>query len=139
MSAFVLFMLGMVFKASTFDHQLVTEDYYEQELGFQDVIEKKRNAEGLKEPLQVEILNNAVVMHLPNEMDGEKIDGEYYFFFAADEHEDQRIAMATEADLEQHISTTDWRTGLYTLKADWQAGGTQYYVERNVFITNTNN
>ena len=41
---FVVFILALVFRSSQENYDLVTEDYYQQEIRFEEVINKRNNA-----------------------------------------------------------------------------------------------
>ena len=52
--AFVAGMGFLVFKASSQKFDLVTKDYYEQELKYQQVIDQAANSSRLSEPVTIE-------------------------------------------------------------------------------------
>ncbi len=68
--AFVLTMSFAVYKVMTQDFDLVTSDYYEQELVYQDKIDQKENALALGEPAKMKLTEGGLVLSLPAVLKG---------------------------------------------------------------------
>ena len=133
-ASFMLFISFMVYLTTTQHFDLVAEDYYDQELAFQDVIEKRTNMEKLSGPPIYLINANSITLQLPADFTGEKVEGELYLFRPSDERMDQHIPLNIDADLQQVISTEKWPTGSYKLKLNFKDSRTSYYQEDDLYI-----
>ena len=66
--AFVAGIGFLVFKASNQEFDLVTKDYYEQELKYQQVIDQSANASKLSTPVSIEKKEEQLKISFPEEM-----------------------------------------------------------------------
>ena len=79
---FMTFILYFVFKVqsdSKYDNELVVEEYYKQEIGFQKEIDKKQNAQNLAEKVNA-ISLQIQSAEIPNQ--GVFFDGQVFDAFA---------------------------------------------------------
>jgi nitrogen fixation protein FixH len=130
-SLFVVFMLFMVYKSTTVRHDLVSENYYADELEYQDVIDAKNNfieSEADFEVKRTEIgLNLVVSDHVVKSFESGKI----ILQRPSDQRMDVEIAWSGESNLS--IPSGKLIGGKYKLIASWRADGEQYHFEESVF------
>lgn len=131
--SFVIGILFLVYKASNESFDLVTENYYEAELKYQDVIDQKGNAKSLSAAPVITHSVNSISIQLPAEFTRQKVQGEVYLYRASDAAKDIRLAFTTDdgiyrVDLGRELS------GSYDLKLSWQANGKHYFEERKIFF-----
>ncbi|HRY98557.1 MAG TPA: FixH family protein [Bacteroidales bacterium] len=131
-AAFIVFMMVLVLLASRQGVQLVTEDYYEKELEFQDVQERMARADQLPEPLRWELKGNTLLLDFP-EAAGVEFRGSLVFYNPSNEAKDQRMDFSTVND-SLLLDLGALTAGRYTLKVEWQAGGVEYYSEGMLLI-----
>lgn len=134
--AYLLFVAGIGFlaiKANNEKFDLVTKDYYGEELKYQQVIDQSANANALSMPVQTEIINNELIIHFPVEMKDKNIEGDFYLYYAADATKDFRKKFATNTlEFKQPLPTGI--KGMYQLKLSWVADGKKYYHEKKIFF-----
>lgn len=128
---FVVFMLGMVGLCVKQHFDLVTPDYYAQELAFQDVIDGKQNAQTLASAAQVEQQGDAVKLALPAELS--RIDSGKVLFYKPDNAKYDFEMPLTHA-LTYDVPGDKFAYGLYNVKITWYAQGTRYFAEKNLFV-----
>lgn len=136
MLAYILFVAGimlLVFKSSSRKQELVIEDYYEQELKFQQKIDEAERAQSLSAPVKYAVDHGKITVSFPGEMKGKRIDAQVWVYFAADQSRDKTFHLTTD-DATLLIELPENSKGNYALKMDWKAGGTSYYAEHKVFI-----
>ena len=75
-AAFVAGIVFMVFKSSTQNTDLVTTDYYEKELKYQDKIDEIARTAALKAPVEYRLENNTLTIIFPKDFTGKKLVGE---------------------------------------------------------------
>ena len=130
---FVAFIGILVYKASNQKFDLVTQDYYEQELKYQQVIDQAANTSKLSTPVVVERREGALKISLPDEMKSKKKHVEFYLYHAADAKKDfRRSFQLDENELTQALPAG--MSGMYELKLSWEAEGVKYYFEQKLFF-----
>ena len=133
---FILFaiLIGtLVYKAVNTKYELVSKDYYKDELRYQDKIDGKNNASKLSN-VSVTQDADAVLIDLPSEMKGKKIDGEAWFYCKTDAQKDRKIALQVDTSGRQLILKSQLAKGAFELKLNWQSGGEKYYTEQNITV-----
>lgn len=134
---FVLFAAGMsylVYRCMHVNTDLVTKEYYKDELRYQDVIDGTRTANALSEKVLLVQQSEVITVQLPGEMKNEKVTGNIWFYCAADAKKDRHIPMVTNSEARQHISKELLLPGRYTVKFDWSSNNKHYYSEQTFTI-----
>lgn len=123
----------LVYKATNEKFDLVTKDYYEDELKYQQVIDQSANTAKLSAPLKVEKGDQELKISFPSEMKGMKKLIEFYLYYPADAKKDfrKKIEML-DNELIQPLPTG--MKGMYELKLSWEASGIKYYYEQKLFF-----
>lgn len=133
---YTVFVAGIVFlvvKASSQKFDLVTKDYYEEELKYQDIIDQSANTANLSAPLIVDQTATEVRIALPPEMKGKKKSINFYLYCAADAKRDLRKKFEiTENEILQPLPAA--MSGMYELKLSWRVEGVYYYFEKKLFF-----
>lgn len=130
---FVGFMLTLVFKAGQQNHELVTENYYEKELEFKAILDKKENAKNtFAEQLTCEIKKDSVIILFPPEVNG-NITGNIYFFKPSKKADDITFKINT-TDHSHSIPLQQLTSGMFKVKVDWQVNKEEYYNESTLVI-----
>lgn len=130
---FVAGILFLVFKANNERYDMVTKDYYGEELKYQQVIDQSANANALSAPVAVENANGALSIRFPDEMKDKKIDIDFYLYYPADDTRDFRKSFTIyEQSFTQPLP--EGFKGQYELKLSWTADGKKYYNERKIFL-----
>lgn len=133
---FVVMTLSMVFYFMRQDVDLVAQDYYRQEIEYQDQIDKIENAKSLKEPVDLEYLTNQnlIKLQFPSSHLQEGIDGTIQLYRPSNAKEDKLVKVKPMADGQQLINVKDLSVGLWKVKISWSAGGMEYYDEHAVTL-----
>ena len=131
--AFVAGMGFLVFKASSQKFDLVSKDYYEQELKYQQVIDQSANSSRLSVPVTIERNKGELKISFPDEMKSKKKLVDFYLYYAADAKKDFRRSFAlNENELTQALPVG--MKGMYELKLLWETDGVKYYFEKKLFF-----
>ncbi|CAM1374145.1 FixH family protein [Tenacibaculum xiamenense] len=80
---FVAFILYFVITMSTdkkFNHDLVTEKYYQKELEYQDNIEASRNAKSLENNIKITQSKEGLTVNFPEDFEYHKITGKVFLY-----------------------------------------------------------
>jgi hypothetical protein len=123
----------LVYKATSQKFDLVTKDYYEQELKYQEVLDQAGNTAKLSATLIVEKLNDELKISFPIEMKDKKKAIDFYLYYPADAKKDFRKAIELkDNDLRQPLPTG--MKGMYLLKLTWEVDAVKYYFEKKLFF-----
>jgi hypothetical protein len=130
---FVIGILFLVFKANQQSFDLVTENYYEAELKYQEVIDQKGRTAELSAPPKITHTVAAVSVQLPSEFTNRQVTGEIYLYRASDASKDIRQPFSTSEGFYQ-INLGRELSGSYEIKLSWQSGGKTFLHESRVFF-----
>jgi hypothetical protein len=133
-SAFVVFMFVMVYKSMKTDFQLVTKEYYKDELAYQQVIDGTNRANSLGTAVKATQVNNELIIQLPAEMKGKKISGNIWLYCSSDDKKDRRLELGVDENGKQAISTKNMLPANYLLKVTWKADELNYYNEQHITL-----
>jgi nitrogen fixation protein FixH len=132
--AFAGMILVLVYKSTQTNFDLVTKEYYKDELKFQEVIDGTKRANSLASKASVTRSDAGIEIQLPAEMKGLTVSGTAWFYCAADAKRDVKLPLAVDADAKQQLGSKSLLPGRYTVKLNWTAGQQQYYSETSLDI-----
>jgi hypothetical protein len=115
---------------------LVTKNYYEEELRYQETIDGINNlrTEGLE--LSVSPTENGVFVKYPENMNKFFTSGRINVFRPSDSSLDFEVPMTTGTDNSQTIAANQLKKGLYKIKFTWTDGSRNFYHEDSFFFSN---
>jgi len=125
---FIAFILYFVIAMNTnkkYDHDLVTEDYYKEELEYQNDIDKQNNAKALSENISYSKTAEGIVIQFPKDIDTKKITGNVFLYRPSNKQLDfeTSISLSNSYLLIPDNSLVD---GRWNIKIDWQYNGKSY-------------
>ena len=135
MLLFIAFILSFVYKTifvPEYEHHLVSEDYYKDELHYQEEIDKMNNANLLIENVSLRNTDQGIIIHFPEDKDFNKIKGKVNFLRRSNE----------KLDFERDINLTGSSMlieddllipGKWEIKVDWQYGDEEYLLKESWF------
>lgn len=126
-------MATLVYKAVNTKYELVSSDYYKDELRYQDKIDGVNNANKISS-ISVNQDANQLILDLPKEMKGIKTEGEIWLYCGSDASKDRKIALQVNESGRQLIAKNKIAKGNYQLKLTYKSGGTNYYNEQNLTV-----
>ena len=135
---FVVFMISMVIICMRQENiHLVTENYYEKEIAYQDQIDNETNTVALKNDVP-EILyakeNGMVTVQYPAGFSDASITGSILFFRPSDAKQDFTVPLKADPLRQQKVSVADLEKGLWKIKMEWSAVGKKYYLEEKLVV-----
>ena len=131
---FIAFILFMVFG---FTHgqqnsELVSDDYYGDELVYQEVIDAKNNADNLAEIPKYQELAQGMKISFPGEIAPEDKHVKFELFRTDDANLDVKKEVDLDANNEILIPKQVISKGSYTLKIKWSQNKKPYQVDYDV-------
>jgi len=125
-SLFVVAILSVVYFSFTQDVNLVAEDYYKQELAYEDQISRIRNTNELANKPTVVLKSNFIELTFPKEITPK---GNILFFRPSDSSKDRRIPIALSVNGTQQIDFSTQQQGKWIAKLLWSDDSKEYYQE----------
>ncbi|MEO6733345.1 MAG: FixH family protein [Ferruginibacter sp.] len=136
MLVFVIFVAGMLFlvyKSSTQNIELATEDYYAKELLYQQKIDQSKRTALLSAPVNIKVVGHELVIGFPKDFATKKITGDVTLYCPSDEKRDLYKPFA-QTDSTVTIPVPERYHGLHYVKLNWSADGLQYYYEQKLIL-----
>lgn len=124
------FMVIMSFRQKT---DLVTTDYYAEELIFQQQIDASNNAKPFMDSIFITLDNNNVLIKFPADFYAQAT-GEVYFYKASDSEYDHKFPLQLDSIGTQQFNKSTFMKGFYTLKIKWAKENKKYYLEKNIVL-----
>lgn len=131
---FAVAILSMVFISMNQRVDLVTEDYYERELQYQQQINVVERTNALGGKVSFDFTSAGLTLHFPIIDAPEKYSGVIMFFRPSDKMQDVSYRIAVDSTYTQSISTANLSKGLWRVKISWSVGEQNFYTERPVII-----
>ena len=134
LSAFIIFILFFVIQVTflpEYDHHLVSEDYYKEELNYQDEIDKLNNADSLSKNIMLKKTDNGLEIVFPNEFEPEKIKGVILFKRLANSKIDFDIPINLKSN-KFLIKDSSLVEGRWDVKIDWTVNGVSYLFKEKI-------
>ncbi|AMQ56365.1 FixH family protein [Algoriphagus sanaruensis] len=128
---FVAFIMTLVvISVKQDDIHLVTENYYEKEIKYQEQIEREKSAAQLnREVLLFDAASKVILLDLPI---GAK--GELQLFRPSDARLDQLLPLEIKDSGKTSISLNQLKPGYWRVKLTWVEDGVEYYEESKITI-----
>ena len=133
-SCFVVALLLVLKKSKEFDHSLVVEDYYKQDINYQTHYDKIANSKALVNPLEVVVDRKQGLVNVNFPKGIEDVQGTVLFFRASDRSQDFLVPIKPNQNNQQIIPTEELSSGLWTLKINWFGGTTAFYDEEKIVL-----
>ena len=129
--SFVLFLFVFVFYSGSQQVDLVTDNYYEQELKYQQQINRIERAQSLSQPVEWthETKKRSLMIQFPSDIDHGRVQGNIWFFRPSDAKQDKMVVLNLSSDGTQFISTKNMSPGYWKLKIFWHINNNEYYKE----------
>jgi len=136
LGVYLVFVTGIVFlviKSSNQKVDLVTKDYYEQELMYQDKINETARASKLTGAITCEVKGQQILVKLPAEMSGQDVSADVLLYCPSDSRKDVSRQIQTNNGQLLMDFPAGYK-GQFEVKVNWKAGGQAYYTTQKLFI-----
>lgn len=134
MAMFMIFILTFVYKSLTqeYTHELVSEDYYKDELLYQNDIDKLNNAGKLDSKITLHNSDKGITIQFPENMDYQQVKGVIYFQRRSNIKLDfnKKITLKSNKIL---IPDSLLVSGKWIVKIDWKYKGEAYLYKDSWF------
>ena len=131
--SFVALILTLVFMCFRQKVELVSKDYYAQEIAFQDKINAVNNEKSLIGSINHSVNGNEVILTIDSTLLSNDFEGTIVFFRPSDSSKDVKLKMNFN-NYTQIINGSSLIHGAYKLQLTWVTNHTKYFKEDVIFI-----
>lgn len=134
LGTFMLFILSLIFifTRGWQNAEMVSDNYYEDELVYQQVIDAKNNADALNEKPKYAQNANGIQIQFPKSITIDKQEVDFHLFRTDDAKLDVEKELKADGAGRIHIPNQILFPGSYTLKINWSTDGKPYQVDYDV-------
>ncbi|MFT4739053.1 MAG: hypothetical protein ACI8QD_000961 [Cyclobacteriaceae bacterium] len=133
-TAFAALMIYMVVTSFQANVDLVTEDYYMEELNFQQRIDKTNNVESEQKEVRHQLMTSGLELTFPEVSDQAKVTGQIQIYRPSLATMDREVPVTIDLNRQQNIAPSMLSPGKYIIKIDWTDGYLLYYQEIELMI-----
>ena len=129
--SFIMYFIITMNVDKKYEHDLVTEDYYAEELDYQNDINKLENSKKLSENISYNKTEEGLVIYFPNNLDPVKITGKVFLYRPSN----KQLVFDTAISLSKpYLLIPDKRLvdGRWNIKIDWQYNGNSYLFKESI-------
>ncbi|GAA3654543.1 FixH family protein [Flavivirga jejuensis] len=129
--SFIMYFIITMNVDDTYDHDLVTEDYYAEELEYQKDIDKLKNAKNLSENITYKKTAEGLIIEFPETINVNEITGKVFLYRPSNKHLDfdTIISLSKPSLLIPDNRLVD---GRWNIKIDWQYNGNSYLFKESI-------
>ncbi len=134
LAAFIIFILSFVYKATfiaDYDHHLVSEDYYKDELNYQQEIDQLNNAAELNQNITYKKVTEGLLISFPSEFDPAQISGTISFQRLSNDKLDFEFSIALETT-DYLILDGNLVEGKWNVKIEWVVNDKTYLFKEQI-------
>ncbi len=127
-------MAFAVYSALQQDYDLVSEDYYAEELAFQEVIDQRTNALRLEDRAELKVDGNEIVLELPEDLQGKTKTVKTHMYYELEADYDFHIDQGETTNNHFTIEFPQFATGKWIAKTKVQCEGVAYFFEPELVL-----
>lgn len=130
---FMALIIYFVIQSFNNKTQLVSENYYEEELQFQKQIDARKNATGLDDTLFVTQKGSDIVIEYPEWFVQNDCKGTVHFYKPSNENHD-KVFKFSQQEAKQIIPRSQLAPGRFQVKFNLTSSGKDYYYEKSLEV-----
>lgn len=129
--SFIMYFIISMNVNKKYDYDLVTEDYYAEELVYQNDINKLKNSKNLLENITYKKSAEGLIISFPDSFDFKNITGKVFLYRPSNKQLDFDTAISLS---NPYLLIPDKRLvdGRWNIKIDWQYNGKSYLFKESI-------
>jgi len=128
---FIMFMVVTMMTNNDYDHDLVTEAYYEKDLKYQQEIDAEENTNNFSERIVGEKTSEGWQLSFPKEIDPEKIEGKVFLYRPSNKRLDFYLPIVI-SNSQLLIPDERLLDGRWNITVDWRYEGQHYMYKESI-------
>ena|ERR1700761_8923130 len=125
---FITLIVTLVVGSCRQHFDLVSANYYNDEVAYQKVIDAQKNDQQLSAPITIASDRSSIAIGFPDEFKGQELKGKITFYSPVNAAWDRSFPISTDAS-KMHIDISKLALTRYTVKIELTAGNKDYYQE----------
>ena len=133
---FMTFILFFVFKVqsdSKYDNELVVEEYYKQELKFENQMEKEQNASNMSEKIIINTSSEGINIIFPSDLDLTKVTGKVSLYRPSNQKLDFEVPISLSGP-HLLIPKSNLVGGRWDISLDWSYDGKDFLNKKTIYF-----
>lgn len=133
---FITFILYFVFKVqsdSKYENELVVEEYYKQELTFENQLKKEQNANDNSQQIRINASDEGIVIIFPTDLDLTQVKGKVSFYRPSNQDLDFEVPISFSGS-HLLIPKQNLVDGLWDISVDWTYGGKEFLTKKTIYF-----
>ena len=131
---FVALIIILVTGSMRQSFDLVSKDYYAQEIAYQNTIDAGKNQAALSAPVGVIADGQSILISFPPEFEHKILNADLHFYSPVSAALDKTFSLSSE-NSRLTIARTDLAKANYKLKISWESEGKTYYQETDINLS----
>lgn len=133
---FAAFTLGLVVLSLRNNVELVSADYYDREIRYQEEIHRQHRTRALPEAASASYnaAQHTLTVNLPSAHARRAVSGEIHLYRPAAAAADRRIALQLDPQGRQTLDTRGLSDGLWRVRVNWRVDGEDFAFDEKVVI-----
>jgi len=131
---FMGFVISIVVYTAFLGTDLVAEDYYQQEVNYQGIIDAKNNSVEIKKQLSIKQNETSITILFPKVSYGSDMKGTVHFYHPKSSKFDFEKPLKLVGG-NQVFNKSNLLKGNYIIKFQWDMNGEKYYIEKPYYIS----
>ena len=131
---FVIATVSVVLFTTTIDVNLVTDDYYEKELAFQNQIDKVSRTKALPEQPIISLAGKNMYLKFPNTINSNLVQGTINFYRPSNNKMDFVVSIELNKHGEQIVNSKKFIAGMWRIYVNWQIDEIEYLSEKILMV-----
>ena len=133
-AVFLVVMLSVTGYLMTQDVNLVTDTYYEKELGYQTRIKAMERTRALGRDAGFVTTPVAIIVQYPRAMASMAGEGHVLLYRPSDRSADRSLPIVADSAAQQAMPFTHLSSGLWRIQVQWTMRGEEYYMEQPFMV-----
>lgn len=130
--SFIMYFVVTMLSSKEYEHDLVVEDYYKEELHYQQDIDAERNALNLKENISVKRENGKLILVFPENMNTEEMEGVIFLYRPSNKSLDFEIPFSQVTTKQFLIPENKLVEGRWNVSVNWNHKGKEYLFKKEI-------
>ena len=135
---FAIFLVSFIVWAVRQRVDLVSDNYYEHEVRYQQQVDRLNNSRALATQVVVTFdpAAHRIVISLPA-AESQGATGHIHLYRPSDARLDRDLPLALNASGMQQLDARELRNGLWKVRLEWTAKGHEFYLDQPVIVTSS--
>ena len=130
-AGFAAMIICLVVASNNQKVDLVSKDYYKDEIAYQGVIDASKNESNLAGSLSIHANTNEIIIEFPNDFNNKQLTGNVNLYSAANQDWDKDFAINVSGN-KMIVPRSHLHKTLYTLRVTYVVDGKNFYYETQI-------